>query len=99
MGREATITYEQVAAVADTMKIAGSKPTSRAIQERYGTDRKFNGLVRPNVMQVALTGTRQPASAPMDSPAAARASRVSQLVPAEKPPIKRRGLHVKGVPS
>ena len=36
MGREATISYEQVAAAADTMKAAGSKPTSRAIRERLG---------------------------------------------------------------
>lgn len=36
MGREATITYEQVAAAADAMKTAGSKPTSRAIRERLG---------------------------------------------------------------
>lgn len=36
MGREATITYEQVAAAADAMKVAGSKPTSRAIRERLG---------------------------------------------------------------
>jgi len=36
MGREATITYEQVAAAADTMKAAGTKPTSRAIRERLG---------------------------------------------------------------
>ena len=36
MGREATITYEQVAAAADAMTVAGSKPTSRAIRERLG---------------------------------------------------------------
>lgn len=36
MGREATITYEQVAAAAKAMQIAGSKPTSRAIRERLG---------------------------------------------------------------
>ena len=36
MGREATITYEQVAAAADAMKVAGSKPTSRGIRERLG---------------------------------------------------------------
>lgn len=36
MGREATITYEQVAAAADAMQLAGSKPTSRAIRERLG---------------------------------------------------------------
>ena len=34
MGREATITYEQVAAAADMMKAAGSKPTSRTLRER-----------------------------------------------------------------
>jgi chromosome segregation ATPase len=36
MGREATITFEQVAAAANTMKAAGSKPTSRSIRERIG---------------------------------------------------------------
>lgn len=36
MGREATISYEQVAAAADTMKAAGNKPTSRGIRERIG---------------------------------------------------------------
>ena len=36
MGRESTITYEQVAAVADAMKIDGIKPTSRAVRERLG---------------------------------------------------------------
>ena len=36
MGRESTITFEQVAAVADAMKIEGIKPTSRAVRERLG---------------------------------------------------------------
>lgn len=36
MGRESTITFEQVAAVADAMKIEGVKPTSRAVRERLG---------------------------------------------------------------
>lgn len=36
MGREATITFEQVAAVADAMKVDGVKPTSRAVRERLG---------------------------------------------------------------
>ena len=36
MGREATITYEQVVAAADAMKAAGTKPTSRGIRERLG---------------------------------------------------------------
>ena len=36
MGREASITYEQVAAVADAMKAAGAKPTSRSVRERLG---------------------------------------------------------------
>ena len=36
MGRESTITFEQIAAVADAMKIDGVKPTSRAVRERLG---------------------------------------------------------------
>ena len=36
MGRESTITYEQIAAIADAMKIEGVKPTSRAMRERLG---------------------------------------------------------------
>ena len=36
MGREAAITYEQVAAVADAMKAAGTKPTSRSVREKLG---------------------------------------------------------------
>ena len=36
MGRESTITYEQIAAIADAMKTEGAKPTSRAVRERLG---------------------------------------------------------------
>lgn len=36
MGRDSSITFEQVAAVADAMKIDGIKPTSRAVRERLG---------------------------------------------------------------
>lgn len=36
MGREATITAEQVAAAADALKGEGKKPTSRAVRERLG---------------------------------------------------------------
>lgn len=36
MGREATITFEQFAAVADAMKTEGIKPTSRSVRERLG---------------------------------------------------------------
>lgn len=36
MGRESSITYEQVAAIADAMKTAGASPTSRAVRERLG---------------------------------------------------------------
>ena len=46
MGREATISYEQVAAAADTMKAAGSKPTSRAIRERLGNIGSFGTINR-----------------------------------------------------
>ncbi|MEJ2630859.1 MAG: DNA-binding protein [Acidihalobacter sp.] len=37
MGREATITPEQVNAVADTLKAEGSRPTLRAVRERLGS--------------------------------------------------------------
>ena len=36
MGRDSTITSEQVAAVADSMKLDGVKPTSRSVRERLG---------------------------------------------------------------
>lgn len=36
MGREATITYEQVAGAAEALHLAGGKPTSRAVRERLG---------------------------------------------------------------
>lgn len=36
MGRESTITFEQITAVADAMKTEGVKPTSRAVRERLG---------------------------------------------------------------
>ena len=36
MGREATVTYEQIAAAADSMKTEGVKPTLRAVRERLG---------------------------------------------------------------
>ncbi len=34
MGREATITYEQIAAVADAMKVEGLKPTWGRLRKR-----------------------------------------------------------------
>ncbi|MCK0509840.1 DNA-binding protein [Aromatoleum buckelii] len=37
MPREASITYEQVAAIADRIKAAGGKPTPRQIRERHGS--------------------------------------------------------------
>lgn len=36
MGRESTVTFEQIAAVADGMKLENIKPTSRAVRERLG---------------------------------------------------------------
>lgn len=36
MGREATITVDQVAAAADALRSEGKKPTSRAVRERLG---------------------------------------------------------------
>ncbi len=46
MGREATITYEQVAAVANEMKLAGDKPTSRAVRGRLGNTGSMGTLTR-----------------------------------------------------
>lgn len=37
MGREASISYDQVAATAQALKLAGLKPTSRNVRERLGT--------------------------------------------------------------
>lgn len=37
MPREASITYEQVAAIADAIKAAGGKPNPRQIRERHGS--------------------------------------------------------------
>ena len=36
MGRDATVTYEQVADIADSIQAAGSKPTLRAVREQVG---------------------------------------------------------------
>lgn len=36
MGRDSTITFEQIAAIADLMKLEGIKPTSRSVRERLG---------------------------------------------------------------
>ena len=36
MGRESTITYDQVALIAETMTATGTSPTSRAVRERLG---------------------------------------------------------------
>lgn len=37
MGRTTNITFGQVAAIADAMKAAGTRPTARAVRERIGT--------------------------------------------------------------
>jgi len=37
MGREATITYEQVAAAADTISAEGGRPTLRSVRDRLGS--------------------------------------------------------------
>ena len=36
MGRDATVTYEQVAGIADSIQAAGNKPTLRAVREQVG---------------------------------------------------------------
>ena len=37
MPREASITYEQVAAIADSIKASGGKPNPRQVRERHGS--------------------------------------------------------------
>ena len=46
MGRESTITYEQIAAIADAMKTEGVKPTSRAMRERLGNTGSMGTIIK-----------------------------------------------------
>ena len=59
MGREATITYEQVAAAADAVKVAGGKPTSRGIRERLGNTGSMGTEQQAAVLGAKLEGTNE----------------------------------------
>ena len=46
MGREASITYEQVAAAADALRSESKKPTSRAVRERLGNQGSMGTITK-----------------------------------------------------
>jgi chromosome segregation ATPase len=72
MGREATITAEQVHAVADALKAEGVKPTARAVRERLGNTGSMGTVTR--LLQQWRDGQqRQAASTLMLPPALQRA--------------------------
>ena len=71
MGREATITPEQVHAVADTIKAEGGKPTLRAVRERLGTGSM--GTVNKYLQQWKTGQDRQAAAELVLPPALQRA--------------------------
>src|SRR5260370_13445777 len=72
MGREATITAEQVNAVADALKAEGVKPTARAVRERLGNTGSM-GTVTRLLQQWRDAQQRQAASTLMLPPALQRA--------------------------
>lgn len=67
MGREASITPEQVHAVADAIKAEGAKPTLRAVRERLGTGSM--GTIA-NLLQVWRDGQERKAVADLTLPPA-----------------------------
>jgi DNA repair exonuclease SbcCD ATPase subunit len=58
MGRESTITADQVNAIADTIKAEGGKPTSRAIRERLGNTGSM-GTINKLLQKWKVAHTRQ----------------------------------------
>ncbi len=71
MGREATITPEQVSAVADALKAEGIAPTLRAVRERLGTGSM--GTINKLLQQWKAGQERQAAAALALPPALQRA--------------------------
>lgn len=71
MGREATITPEQVQAIADAIKAEGGKPTLRAVRERLGTGSM--GTIAKLLQQWKAGQERQAAAAPTLPPPLQRA--------------------------
>ncbi|MDN7664069.1 DNA-binding protein [Burkholderia cenocepacia] len=68
MGREATITAEQVNAIADAMKVEGIKPTSRAVRERLGNTGSMGTINR--LLQQWKAGQARQATAALTLPPA-----------------------------
>lgn len=54
MGRESTVTFEQVAAAANALKADGIKPTTRAVRERLGNTGSMGTITK--MMQEWTTG-------------------------------------------
>ena len=71
MGREATITPEQVHAIADAFKAEGVTPTLRGVRERLGTGSM--GTINKLLQQWKAGQERQAAAAPVLPPALQRA--------------------------
>lgn len=67
MGRESSITYVQVAAIADAMKAAGSNPTSRAVRERLGNIGSMGTINK--LLQTWKTGEEHAVNASLTLPA------------------------------
>ena len=87
MGREATITYEQVAAAADAVKVAGGKPTSRGIRERLGNTGSMGTEQQAAVLGAKLEGTNERTG---KAEAAAQARKHGEAVFAEAARSRRR---------
>ncbi|SDR62522.1 DNA-binding protein [Paraburkholderia tuberum] len=68
MGREATITAEQVNAIVDAMKIEGIKPTSRAVRERLGNTGSMGTINK--LLQQRKAGQARQATAVLTLPPA-----------------------------
>jgi chromosome segregation ATPase len=68
MGREATITPEQVNAIADAMKADGIKPTSRAVRERLGNTGSMGTINK--LLQHWKAGQERQATASLSLPPA-----------------------------
>lgn len=71
MGREATITAEQVTAIADTMKAEGIKPTLRGVRERLGNVGSM-GTINKLLQRWRAGQERQPSAALAVPPALQR---------------------------
>jgi colicin import membrane protein len=72
MGRESSITYEQVAAVADALREANVQPTSRSVRERLGNTGSM-GTIHRLLQEWKATQERHATLPPTLPPAVQRA--------------------------